>query len=100
MINRLNEKEAKLQSLRINGRWNTLIRGVLGSSQNRHSPVQQRWVKLVLKAGRRGHFNLKGMQSMHLKEVISKLKDQQNKLNSLDVAGRWNRLVQLMLKRV
>ena len=37
---------------------------------------------------------------MHLKEVISKLKDQQNKLNSLDVAGRWNRLVQLMLKRV
>ena len=31
VIDRLNEKEAKLHSLRINGRWNTLIRGVLGS---------------------------------------------------------------------
>ena len=67
VINKLNEKEAKLRSLKINGRWNTLIRGVLGTGQNRHSPVQQRWVKLVLKAGRRGHFKLKGLNSMHLK---------------------------------
>jgi hypothetical protein len=31
VINKLNEKEAKLRSLKINGRWNTLIRGVLGT---------------------------------------------------------------------
>jgi len=31
VIDKLNEKEAKLRSLKINGRWNTLIRGVLGS---------------------------------------------------------------------
>jgi hypothetical protein len=67
VIDKLNEKNAKLRSLHINGRWNTLIRGVLGAGQNRHSPTQQRWVKLVLKASRRGHFKLKGMQSMHIK---------------------------------
>jgi len=71
VIDKLNEKEAKLRSLRINGRWNTLIRGVLGTSQNRHSPTQQRWVKLFLKGSRRGHYKLKDMQSMNIKRVIS-----------------------------
>jgi hypothetical protein len=75
VIKKLNEKEAKIRSLRINGRWNTLIRGVLGTGQNRHSPTQQRWVKFVLKASRKGYFKLKDMQSMHLKQVISKLKE-------------------------
>ena len=37
---------------------------------------------------------------MHLKQVISKLKDKQIKLKSLDAAGRWNRLVQLMNVRI
>jgi len=32
VIDRLNAKESKLRSLKINGRWNTLIRGVLGTS--------------------------------------------------------------------
>jgi hypothetical protein len=53
-----------------------------------------------MKGGRRGFFKLKGMQSMHLKQVIYKLKDKQLKLKSLDAAGRWNRLSQLMLVRV
>ena len=39
VINRLNEKEAKLNSLKINGRWNTLYQGVLGTGQNRHTPT-------------------------------------------------------------
>jgi len=39
IIDKLNEKQAKLRSLHINGRWNTLIRGVLGTSQNRNSPT-------------------------------------------------------------
>ena len=73
VIDRLNEKEAKLRSLHINGRWNTLIRGITGESQNRHTPSQQRWVKLFLKASRRGHFKLKGLQSLNVKTVISKL---------------------------
>jgi len=30
---------------------------------------------------------------MHLKQVIYKLKEKQNKLKSLDTAGKWNRLV-------
>tara|TARA_B110000285_G_scaffold234843_1_gene313306 strand:- start:5496 stop:5819 length:324 start_codon:yes stop_codon:yes gene_type:complete len=53
-----------------------------------------------MKAGKRGFFKLKGLQSMHLKQVIFKLKDKQQKLKSLDAAGRWNRLVQLMLVKV
>jgi len=73
VINRLNEKEAKLKSLRINGRWNTLIRGVSGADQNRHSPTQQRWFKLFLKGSRKGYFKVKGLQSMNIKTVISKL---------------------------
>ena len=73
VINRLNEKEAKLKSMRINGRWNTLIRGVSGASQNRFSPTQQRWFKLALKASRKGYFKVKGLQSLNIKHVISKL---------------------------
>lgn len=37
---------------------------------------------------------------MDLKVVIDKLQDKNSKLRSLDVAGRWNRLVQLMLVRI
>jgi hypothetical protein len=32
---------------------------------------------------------------MHLKQVIYKLKEKQQKLKNLDAAGRWNRLAQL-----
>ena len=37
---------------------------------------------------------------MHLKQVIYKLKDKKQKLNSLDAAGKWNRLTQLMMVRM
>jgi hypothetical protein len=32
VIDKLNEKEAKLRSLRINGKWNSLIAGITGKS--------------------------------------------------------------------
>ena len=59
ILQKLQEKDLKVRQLQIRGRWNTLINGVLGRTQNRHTPVQQRWVKLVLRAARKGHFKLK-----------------------------------------
>ena len=37
---------------------------------------------------------------MHLKQVIYKLNEKNLKLKSLDSAGKWNRLAQLMLLRI
>ena len=37
---------------------------------------------------------------MHLKQVIYKLNEKTLKLKSLDSAGKWNRLAQLMLLRI
>lgn len=34
-----------------------------------------------------------------MKEIINKLSDKNKKLQSLDIAARWNKLVQIMLKR-
>ena len=39
ILQKLQEKDLKVRQLQIRGRWNTLINGVLGRSQNRHTPV-------------------------------------------------------------
>ena len=100
VIDKLNEKNAKIRSLKINGRWNTLIRGVTGEGQNRHTPTQQRWVKLAIKASRRGHFKLKDFQSLNIKTVISKLQNNNRKIHTLNAFGKWNRIAHMLLVKV
>ena len=67
ILQKLQEKDKKVKGLQIRGRWNSLINGVLGNSQNRCSQTQQRWVKLVLRCSRKGHFRLKDFQSLRFK---------------------------------
>lgn len=89
-VTRLKNKNYKVKTLSILGRWRVLIRGVL----ERGSPqVQARWVRIVVRLRQQGILQLPMFGSLNTRNLINKLKQSQGS----SVMKRWRILVKGLL---
>ena len=67
--------------------------------KKRKSTTLKNWHKLILCAARRGFISLKTVQSLEMRDIITKLEGKEKKRKKLDINGRWRRLTNILLRK-
>ena len=100
VIRQLQEKEEKMRIMNVYKKWRQMTNLLLTRDKNQmSSKTLKRWHKLILRASRQGLIQLRTLQGVNLSDMISQLKEKEEKMRVMRVLAKWNEFAKALLLR-